>query len=77
MHVQASLSAPGELTHRLTKANLRRGDVYLLGVNWETADYICTNAACGHVVSGYGNYVSNLEKEVAALKAHVCKLHNV
>ena len=34
-----------------------------MGVKWETADFICTNAECRHVTLGYGNYVSNLEKE--------------
>lgn len=68
MQVQAVLSAPGELTHQFSKSNLRRKDVYLLGVLWETADYICTNPACGKVTDGYGNYVTWLKKEVERLK---------
>lgn len=66
IQVQAVISAPGELAHKFSKQNLRRRDVYLMGVLWETADYICTNPECGKVVDGYGNYVTNLEKEVAA-----------
>jgi hypothetical protein len=40
-----------------------------MGVLWETADFICTNPECGKVVDGYGNYVTNLKKEVERLKA--------
>lgn len=69
MQVQAVISAPGELAHKLSKQNLRRRDVYLIGVLWETADFICTNPKCGKVLDGYGNYVTNLEKEVERLKA--------
>jgi len=63
MQVLAVISAPAELSHNFTKANLRRKDVYLMGVNWETANYICENPECRHVIDGYGNYVTNLEKE--------------
>ena len=38
-------------------------------VLWETADFICTNPKCGKVLNGYGNYVTNLKKEVERLKA--------
>jgi hypothetical protein len=69
MQVQAVISAPGELAHKLSKQNLRRRDVYLIGVLWDTADFICTNPKCGKVLDGYGNYVTNLEKEVERLKA--------
>ena len=68
IQVQATISAPGDLAHQFSKQNLRRKDVYLLGVNWETADFICTNPKCGVVRDGYGNYVSKLEKEVKRLK---------
>ena len=71
MQVLATISAPGELAHKFSKQNLRRGDVHILGVNWETADYICTNVKCRHVLDGYGNYVSNLEKEVKKLRAQI------
>ena len=43
--------------------------MYLIGVLWETADFICTNPKCGKVLDGYGNYVTNLKKEVERLKA--------
>ena len=68
MQVQATISAPGELNHQLSKTNLRRKDVHLIGVQWETADYICTNPKCQRVTDGYGNYVSNLKKENEQLK---------
>ena len=69
IQVQATLSAPAELSHNFSKTNLRRRDVYLLGVNWETADTICKN--CGTVVHAYGNYVSRLEKENTRLRAEL------
>lgn len=71
MQVQATISAPGELAHKLSKQNLRRADVYLMGVHWETADFICTNDKCRAVMAGYGNYVSNLEKENSELRAEL------
>lgn len=67
MQVQAVISAPGELAHRFSKQNLRRSDVYLMGVLWETADFICTNPKCGKVLDGYGNYVTDLKKETKRL----------
>ena len=69
MQVEAVISAPGELAHRFSKQNLRSKDVYLLGVMWETAGFICTNPKCGKVRDGYMNYVTNLKKEVERLKA--------
>jgi len=69
MQVQAVVSAPGDLAHQLSKRNLRRKDVYLMGVLWETADYICTNQTCSHVVDGPGNYRTNLEKGIERLRA--------
>lgn len=71
IQVQAVVSAPGELAHQFSKQNLRRKDVYLMGVLWETADYICTNSKCQHVLDGYGNYVTNLEKRVQELDAQL------
>lgn len=68
MHVNAVISAPAELLYEFSKSNLRRRDVYLIGVKWDTTDFICTNPRCNTVTNGYGNYVSNLEKEVARLK---------
>lgn len=71
MQVQAVISAPGDLAHKLSKTNLRRKDVYLLGVLWETADFICTNPQCNHVLDRYGNYVTNLRDENERLKATI------
>ena len=71
MQVQAVISAPGELTDALSKRNLRRKDVYILGVLWETADYICTNLECQHVFDGYGNYVTRLKNENQELRAEL------
>lgn len=73
IQLQATLSAPAELSHRFSKTNLRRGDVHLVGVNWETGDLICTNPECCCVVNAYGNYVSRLEKEVADLRRKLVK----
>lgn len=69
IQVQAVISAPGEMAYKFSKQNLRRKDAYLLGVLWETMDTICTNSECRTVVNGYGNYVTNLKKEVERLKA--------
>lgn len=67
--VQAIITAPSEFFHKLSKQNLRNKDVMLQGVNWETADIICQNPQCNHVLAGYGNYVTKLENEVKRLKA--------
>lgn len=71
MQVQAVVSAPGELAHQLSKRNLRRKDVHLMGVLWETADFICTSEQCRHVQDGYGNYVTKLQKRVDELEAQL------
>ena len=68
MQVQAVISAPGELYRQFSKAHLRRKDVHLLGVLWETASYICLNPECRRVTHEDGNYITNLEKEVKRLK---------
>lgn len=52
MQVKAIISAPGSLTNQLSKTNLRKKEVYLMGVLWETADYICTNSDCGYIRLG-------------------------
>lgn len=72
--VQAVLSAPSSLMHQFSKSNLRRKDVYLTGVLWETADTICTNEKCRAVQDGYGNYVTNLKKENERLQATLKKI---
>lgn len=61
--VQAVISAPGEMNHRLSKRNLRSKDVYFMAVLWETADFICTNVECQYIHTRYGNYVTRLAKE--------------
>ncbi|MGV2866394.1 hypothetical protein [Achromobacter sp. AGC39] len=71
MQVQAVVSAPGELAHQLSKRNLRRKDVHLMGVLWETADFICVSDACRHVQDGYGNYVTKLQKRVDELETQL------
>lgn len=69
MQVQAVISAPGELAHQFSKKNLRSKEVYLMGVLWETADYICAEPNCGRrVLDGYGNYVTGLKKRVKELE---------
>ena len=72
IQVQATLSVPSGMYRNFTKRNLRQADVQLVCVNWETADFICKK--CGRTTSGYGNYVSRLEKEHAELREKVAKL---
>lgn len=59
--VQATLSTPSRFYGNFTKKNLSNKECYLMGVNWETADIICEH--CGHTTTGYGNYVTNLQKQ--------------
>lgn len=68
IQVQAVISAPGELAHQFSKKNLRRKDVHLMGVLWETMSSICTNEKCQHVTDSYGNYITKLEYENKRLK---------
>lgn len=74
MQVLVSVSAPGELYRQLSKPAYRRKDVSILGVLWETADFICEDPKCGQVTNGYGNYVTNLEQKVRQLEAQVSRL---
>lgn len=69
IQVQAVISAPGNLFRRLSKRDVRRSDVQIVGVLWDTTDIICTNSDCCHISNGYGNYVTNLEREVKRLKS--------
>lgn len=71
MQVQAVISAPSGMMHKFSKENLTRKSVRLMGVLWETADHICTNPDCSHVINGYGNYVTNLKKRVDELEAQL------
>ena len=73
IQVQAVISAPGELAHQFSKKNLRSKEVYLMGVLWETADYICVEPNCGRVLDGYGNYVTGLKKRVKELEARLAE----
>ncbi len=61
-----SISAPASLYGKLTKRNLRRKGVEIMGVLWEGTDFICPN--CNHAVFGYRNYVRRLEEESQQLK---------
>lgn len=64
--VQMVVSAPPNMLHNFTKKNMSSKEFKIMGVLWETADFICST--CGHVTNGYGNYVSNLKKENVKLK---------
>lgn len=66
--VQMIACAPSEMMHNFTKANMRSKDFELMGVLWETADFLCQNKDCGRVTDGYGNYVTNLKKENQRLR---------
>lgn len=65
---QATLVAPASMYGAFSKSNLRKKEVYLQGVNWETFDFICMNPKCCNTTNAYGNYVSKLEKENKELK---------
>lgn len=66
MMVQATIVAPAELTSQFSKTNLRRKDVYLMGVSWDGADYLCEEH--GLIIGGYGNYVTKLEEKVKRIE---------
>lgn len=74
MQVQTTISCPSSMNRHFTKRNMRKKEVYFLGVNWETADYICPK--CGFIIQGYGNYVSRLEKENMDYKKIVNNMQN-
>lgn len=69
MQVQAVIQAPSELEHQFSKRNLRKKEVFLRGVLWETATHICDDHVCGAIVDKFGNYVTRLEDEVQELRA--------
>jgi aspartate/tyrosine/aromatic aminotransferase len=66
---QCTLSAPAKLYSKFSKKNLRSKDVYLMGVNWETFDFICED--CGYTINNFGNYVTELKNKVKELEAKV------
>lgn len=83
MMVQALVCAPGELDHRLPKKAMRRADVHLQGVLWETADFLCKDQACGFVQDGHGNHMTQLKAanesvsaENKSLREEVAKLQD-
>lgn len=71
IQVQAVVSAPAELSRNFSKRNMRRKDVYFMGVLWETEDLMCVNPKCGWHMNGYGNYVTNLKKQVNDAKESI------
>lgn len=77
IQVQAAISAPGEMYHQFSKSNIAKKEVYLMGVLWDTTDFICTDPRCGYVLDGYGNYVTGLEKENEELKAQITVLEEL
>ena len=67
---QLSLIAPMSLYKKITKRNLRKASVNLLGFNWEAADIICLN--CGaHVYCGAQTYIHKLEAKITSLKIKI------
>lgn len=74
IQVQAVIEAPAELAHQFSKTNMKRKDVFFRGVLWETMDFICGNPECGRIRDGYGNYVTNLQKENDELKKRIAEL---
>lgn len=62
------VSVPSSYMNNFTKNNIKSKEFRILGVNWETFDFICTNESCRYVTDGYGNYVTNLKKENERLK---------
>jgi len=66
MHVQVIISAPSSMEGNFSKRNIRKKEVYLLGVKWETADYICKS--CGTIIPDCGNYVCELENKIQKLE---------
>lgn len=74
MVVHMVVSAPSSMESQFSKKNIRSKDFKVVCVNWETADYFCENNECRHFVLGYGNYVTNLKKD---LDAAYLELHKI
>lgn len=77
IQVQAVISAPGEMYHQFSKSNIAKKEVRLLGVLWDTTDFICTNVQCGYVLDGYGNYVTGIERENEELKERIASFEEM
>lgn len=77
MQLQITISAPSSFYGNLSKTNLRKKECRIVGVKWETADYICTNHECRYVAKGYGDYVINLQKENKQLKTMLEQFQNM
>lgn len=73
MMIQVTMVIPSEMTSQLSKKNIAKKEVQLWGVNWDSADHICTNPKCRFTVDGYGHYIKNLEKRVKFLEELVTK----
>ena len=74
MMVQMIVSAPSSMESQFSKKNMRSKEFRILGVNWETANYFCENTECRHAVLGYGNYFTNLKKDLAAAYLELNKI---
>lgn len=72
MTVQMLVSAPSSMESHFTKMNMRKKEFKPVAVSWETANYFCEN--CGHIIHGYGNYVTNLKKDLDAAYLELNKI---
>lgn len=74
MMVQMIVSAPSSMGSYFSKTNMRSKEFRILGVNWETANYFCENNECRHAILSYGNYVTNLKKDLDAAYLELNKI---
>ena len=74
MMMQMIVSAPSSMESHFSKTNMRSKEFKVLGVNWETANYFCENNGCRHSVLGYGNYVTNLKRDLEAAYLELNKI---
>ena len=77
MQVNACISAPSDLMHDFKKTNLRRKDVYFMGVFWETATHICSNEKCKNVIDGYINWIDEMKVQNEVMKEALQKIHEL
>ena len=45
--VSLYLDIPGDLMHQLSKTNLRKRGVQVMGAGWPTSTMFCSRGACG------------------------------